>query len=79
MLLRDHYYSDNKYRIVEIKKFSIGAGTTAVLMPKLATNAAHEANRQETHITQNNTPPAVSMERGTNDSRRCCTALVITG
>jgi len=34
MLLRDHYYSANKWRIVEIKKFSIGAGTTAVLVPK---------------------------------------------
>jgi len=31
MLLRDHYYSA-KWRIVEIKKFSIGAGTTAVLV-----------------------------------------------
>ena len=34
MLLRDYYYSANKWRIVEIKKFSIGAGTTAVLVPK---------------------------------------------
>jgi len=34
MLLRDHYYSANKWRIIEIKKFSIGAGTTAVLVPK---------------------------------------------
>ena len=34
MLLRDHYYSANKWRIVEIKKFSIGAGTTKVLVPK---------------------------------------------
>ena len=34
MLLRDHYYSANKWRIVEIKWFSIGAETTAVLVPK---------------------------------------------
>ena len=34
MLLRDHYYSANKCRTVEIKKFSIGAGTTAALVPK---------------------------------------------
>ena len=31
MLLRDHYYSANKWRTVEIKKFSIGAGTTPFL------------------------------------------------
>ena len=33
MLLRDHYYSANKWRIVEIKKFSIGAGTTNTPLP----------------------------------------------
>ena len=34
--MNDHYImkDHNKWRIVEIKKFSIGAGTTAVLVPK---------------------------------------------
>jgi len=31
MLLRDHYYSANESRIVEMKKFSIDAGTTTTV------------------------------------------------
>ena len=30
MLLRDHYYSANKWRIVEIKKFSIGTSSLSL-------------------------------------------------